>query len=255
METQCSQIDSRNIKLRLRLLDSNKDLEKVIALFADTFSRFEPLSKHLGQDRATFLPFAKSAAKRCTKESLSFVCEDISDGDRLVGFILNETFDASETNTHSSNENEIDHCESDDENDCDDNNQIKSLLKQLDRQWQLQNQELVETERIFHIAAVGVDSDYNNLGIASKLILASLNHAKATGYRVVIVEATAIATQKIFEKKYGFKAVVKQIYDEFTYNGKNVFKGLNDPPYCILFEKYLDDWNCVQIEECCNQAI
>ncbi|RWS20193.1 hypothetical protein B4U80_12134 [Leptotrombidium deliense] len=230
-----------NESLRIRRM-KKEDIDEVSKLFADTFALHEPMSVHLGHNPITFLPFAVSATKRCAKESLSYICEDLNNdcGHRIVGFCLNETLNVKEIECESIN---------------DDNYEISALLTNLEKKWLHMLNEDCLKKKIFHLATVGVHSDYNNRGIASKLISASLNNAKDENFDFVVLEATAIATQKIFKDKYKFRECVSQVYEEFEFKGKRVFEGLTNPKSVIVFEKELKDWPSMQIKELMRETI
>ncbi|RWS06339.1 hypothetical protein B4U79_16224 [Dinothrombium tinctorium] len=206
-----------------------EDVEEVARLFSDTFCGREPITKYLKTSRDSFyVNFTKPISLDCAKEQLSLVCEDQSlpKGERIIGFRLSETVNFNYD------------CEP--EENC----AIKALLNYMKAEWTKRHPEFDANEqKIMNFVALGVKDGFEGFGIASKLVKASLDNAKKSGYQMAVVIATAQGTQHIFSNKYKFKEVYALAYDEFEFKHQKPYYGLKLPPTAKIFELDLTSWN------------
>ena len=73
---------------------------------------------------------------------------------------------------------------------------------------------------------VGVESEHMRQGIARYLIDTAMSYMGSLGYRYMIGEATSPITQSICQQ-YGFEALAKLSYQEFEFEGENIFKSID----------------------------
>ncbi len=88
-----------------------------------------------------------------------------------------------------------------------------------------------------HVAAIGVLHEYKGLGIATQLLQAALQEAKARGFKYAFSECTSPASRKLHEKA-GFHSINSISVSNYTINGRRPL------PHCELdvhlMQKVLD---------------
>ncbi|RWS12769.1 hypothetical protein B4U79_17418 [Dinothrombium tinctorium] len=216
----------------------NEDVEEVIRLFSECFAHREPIGKYFGISVDTIEPrFTRPVTLECAKELLSFVCEDTSlpKGERIVGFRLCSSF---------KDEFELLKAKFDSISVDENHEAIKYLMNKLKHEWLCNDHpdlanDPSKMKKILSLFALGVKSTHANLGIATKLLTVSLNHAKSLGYELAFVIATAEISQHIFSKKLGFKQTFVLPYKDAEFEGRKFLAGIEKPPHLIVFEKFL----------------
>ncbi|RWS08212.1 hypothetical protein B4U79_18176, partial [Dinothrombium tinctorium] len=204
---------SNNLVYRIM---QNEDVEEVIQLFAECFAHREPICKYLDAIESSF---TRPMTLECAKEPISFVCEDTSLPKGEQEFeLLKDKFDSISVNENSA--------------------ALKYLINKLKHEWLYNDHpdlanDASKMKKILNLFALGVKSTHANLGIATKLLTVSLNHAKSLGYELAFVIASAEITQHLFSKKLGFKQTFVLPYKDAELKGRKFLAGIEKPPHLI----------------------
>ena len=195
-----------------------KDLEETAVLISEVFSRGEPSVRYFGITAKEYHYIAQIYCKKGIEEGLSIIAKD-KDKDKIIAFLISEDFDSAKPEGMEKIEKKIaidmaivDAIEED----------VKANKK--------------EGERRFHIFFGGTEKEYVNRGIMTTLIDESIKLAKTKEFTNIIAEPTGFATQHIF-KKFGFEEKKMIEYKKFVFDGKNIYKNLEDPIGIFLMEK------------------
>lgn len=118
---------------------------------------------------------------------------------------------------------------------------IMHLLQSMTEEWVALHPEMSADEmqaKVAYMLALGVRQGYEGRGEARKIVDAFLNLAKQKGYSQVMVLATAVGSQKIFDT-LGFNNVREKLFSDFIYDGAKVFEGVKEPLSIRVYDKYL----------------
>jgi ribosomal protein S18 acetylase RimI-like enzyme len=196
------------------------DLEQTIECVSRNFTQ-ETMSKALGINRNSYMPFAEIVCQKAIEEQLSLVAKD-EESEDIIGFSILEDCVAEFPDLDGIDPQFI---------------PIMNLLGELG-DWHKSNYQ-VQSGDILHLFMTGVDEQYRRQGIASQLLEATISQAKSNNYNSVIAECTGAITQNI-TTKYGFKAIKEIDYKSYIYNGELVFKDINETRSCKLMLKKFD---------------
>jgi ribosomal protein S18 acetylase RimI-like enzyme len=180
-------------------------------VYVDLFTRDEPLTHARMADPAVFYPLAAHYSDLCAERKLSFVAVDRCNH-AYAGFLL-----ASDV------------CETWEQDDIQmaDLYEIFSdcvtLISRLEHEF-LKEYPLSAGDG-YHIVQIGVVPQFRRTGLATRLIVHALEHAKNLGYKVVLAECTSRSSRNCFLKA-GFSEFYSIAYTTFS-NGKT-------NPYCRL---------------------
>ncbi len=169
-----------------------EDRIPALTLLINSFFRDEPLAKclELGEP----IDFAKNVINDSLNDQCSFVAYDIQTN-QLVGICLNEL--KYEDDKHTINES---------------NEKLYFILHLLDHMHENINLfHQFMTNSLLHIFIINVDNNYRGYGLASRLISASIEHAKNLHIGGAYAEATSFYSLNSF-KKQGF-----QVYHQLNY--------------------------------------
>lgn len=86
-----------------------------------------------------------------------------------------------------------------------------------------------------HLFMLGVDPTFAGQGIAHRLVVRSLENARALGYRCAVLEATGAASQHVF-RKLGFRELGRIPYGDFHFMGERIFRAVPEPEAALLME-------------------
>jgi ribosomal protein S18 acetylase RimI-like enzyme len=169
-----------------------EDRIPALTLLTNSFFRDEPLAKCLQLDDP--IDFAKNVINGSLNDQCSFVVYDAQTNE-LVGISLNEV--KYKDVKHIINES---------------NEKLYFILHLLDHMHKDINLfDQFKTNSLLHIFIINVDSKYRGCGLASRLISASIEHAKKRHIGGAYAEATNIYSLNSF-KKQDF-----QIYHQLNY--------------------------------------
>ncbi|RWR99305.1 hypothetical protein B4U79_17044 [Dinothrombium tinctorium] len=216
-----------NSNIRYRILAAEDELE-ASKLLKDVFDSRAPVTTFVRQNseiKYDYIP--EKSVSEFSKQQLSLVCEDISQsiGERIVGINICSKLEFNES--------------------VDEDDLLCCFLKQVIGEWlhlhpELQRNEL--SHKVFHIEYLAVKDGYENLGIATQLMIESLKLAKQNNFQIVLVEAFGHRSQRIFGEKLKFKQLNSLAYENFVFKGKKIFNGLKNPREIVVYEKNLDSF-------------
>jgi ribosomal protein S18 acetylase RimI-like enzyme len=169
---------------------------QTISLLMKSFFRDEPLAKYLrlGEPR----DFAERVVDDALRDQCSFVAL-YTQPNQLVGVCLSEIKHKNEV-AHSKNEWE---------------EKVDYILRLLDHMHQkIDLFDEFNTEDLLHIFIINVDKSYRGHGLASRLISASIDHAKKKNVGGIYAETTSIYSLNCF-KKQGFQVYHQMIYLDY----------------------------------------
>ena len=203
------------------LLES-ADLEELIELLADVFSRFDPPAAAAGLSFDDARALVRLFAQRAPYDALTIVAREQSSG-KLIGAMLTDDF---ATPPPGGVDNLSEHF-----------HPIAALLDGLDEQYR-KTRRVVPGE-ILHLFMLGVSPEFGGKGIAHTLVQLTLDNGKRNSYKTAITEATGNVSQHIF-RKLGFIEQFCTAYKEFHYHGKQIFETIVEHDAVILMERKLD---------------
>ncbi|RWS20409.1 hypothetical protein B4U80_12088 [Leptotrombidium deliense] len=218
-----------NKRFEIRKLTEN-DVEEVARLMSHVFSEREVIGIRINETpQNNYNNFSRPETVKCSKQDLSFICLDTSLplGEQVVGFRLCSTLTVGVFENKS--DFTVGHALGSFFNDC----KIRYLKA---------HKETIHSDHLYFVS-LGVKNGYENKGIASKLTKVALNNAKIKGLKFVMANASAAATQRIFEHKLKMKTVYSIAYDDIEYNGVKFLNGITDPKNFVVYELNLSEWN------------
>lgn len=71
-------------------------------------------------------------------------------------------------------------------------------------------------------------------GIGTGLLARTLELARARGFKKVLAEVTGKVSQDLFARKFGHAVRAEVRYADFVYEGRHVFREIDDAPSCQL---------------------
>lgn len=200
---------------------SEEDVSSVIYLAAKVFATKEPMCRHLNIAIEEMVPFCREFVAEVVP--FSCVAEDKSTS-KMVGFRLCDPVKD----------------DGDDAMALDGKMRIVfAVLNELEKRWLQQSSDSKTTGKTLKLLMMGVEEEYEGLGLATRMVSFTLERAKDSGFKKVVVQASAAATQHIFIQKYGFKQISAIKYADFEYEGCRPFETLQVPSTCVILEKEL----------------
>ena len=112
---------------------------------------------------------------------------------------------------------------------------IMTILSELEHNFINSNFYNLEQKNFYQFATY-VHPDYRGLGIAYQLYQFSEKHAFNLGFDQIVTISTGPVSQHIRSKKLNFQEVSSINYEDFLFEGKAVFKNI-DNKSCIFFVK------------------
>lgn len=153
-----------------------------LSLLAKSFFLDEPLAKHI--ELGVPIEFAESVVDESINDRCSFVAYDL-ETNQLVGLCLNEV--RLRQSQHSNEQA---------------NEKLKFILDILDHMHQSVNLfDEFQTDALLHVFIINVDRSYRGLNLSSRLIAASVEHAKTLNIGGVYAEATNRFSSDPFQRE------------------------------------------------------
>ncbi len=169
-----------------------EDRIPALTLLINSFFHEEPLAKclQLGEP----IDFAKTVINDAINDQCSFIAYDIQTN-QVAGVCINEI-------THKDDQHRI----------VQSNEKLYFILNLLDQMHKNINLfDVFQTDSLLHVFIINVDKNYRGYGLSSRLISASIQHAKQNHIGGAFAEATNIYSLNAF-KQQGF-----QIYHQLNY--------------------------------------
>jgi len=191
-----------------------------------TYHPHEPLTKHLGLDKGVgSIPDLDALVERTIKENLSLFAIDL-DG-KVMGVCINGISRRDDW------EHPVDMVT---KNFNDPAARPLAAIRQDIRNKGVKIFSEVGTDVMFGIKMVGVDPSLRGKGMSTDIIRRSILLAGCLGFEGLKAEATARFAQAAFHT-IGFTPVAQITYQDYEFEGKKVFQGIEDETGLILFQK------------------
>lgn len=180
----------------IRLLNED-DRQSAYALLVDSFFIDEPVARHLHLE--TPVEFAQTLLDEAIRDRCSFVAFDLQNN-RLVGICLNEIKSRDEKPSPVPSEWD---------------EKLRFILQLFDHMHDHVNLfDRLQTDSLLHLFIVSVDRSARGHGLASRLIAASVEHAKQMNIGGAYAEATNIYSFVAFQQQH-FQVYFQLIYEEY----------------------------------------
>jgi ribosomal protein S18 acetylase RimI-like enzyme len=199
-------------------------LDGAIRCISEVFVENEPMTRHLRITLDEFLHFAHATYPEIAREGLSFVARDQQTGE-IIGVRVSEDFAKPPPP-------EI-------EGLSDKFFPLFALLESLTQKFATQRS--VKPGTYAHLFMVAVRGEYTNRGIAPIMNEIFLRHVIEKGFTHAVTEPTGRISQHVLIKKFGFNPLHRVNYDDFVFEGKRVFKGMEGHDCAMILEKDLSE--------------
>lgn len=197
------------------------DLEEMSTVLADSFSLGEPMAVAMGLSHQDTQAIVNLFGPKAATERVTIIAR--KSGGSLVGALLAQDFATAPPEG-------VEHV-------AQAFHPIGGLLDGLDAEYRRTRQILPGTH--LHLFMLGVVPAFAGHKIAQNLLAASLSNGVAQGYRTAVAEATGALSQHIF-RKAGFVDRHVARYDDFVFEGKHVFRSIQNPSGTVLMDRALD---------------
>mmetsp|Transcript_22956 Transcript_22956/g.53588 ORF Transcript_22956/g.53588 Transcript_22956/m.53588 type:complete len:215 (-) Transcript_22956:66-710(-) len=196
---------------------TESDIPAVIELWAETFTKGEPMAVYQGITARVFAEAVAPMVHHVVPQGLSLV---VRRNGNLIAFVLCEDFALiPEAPTPDSLKETF------------------ALLGQLEHNYleATFKGRAPAVGELFHCAAGGTLAGNEGLGIGARFFSECLEVARRAGFKRVFVEAAHPATNHIW-KKLGAVTISEIEYATFEFEGSRPFSGLTNPRSCTLLE-------------------
>ncbi len=205
------------------------DSGMLLKLYAEIFSQREPLTSNLGFTKERIVSIAEAMYLNQNNDSLRqglWLKATLGrDTGKPVGFIVTGDISVETPNEPPAEMKEEEMAKVP---------AVMVLLEEVRRP--LNEQYSFGRGQCLHIAALGVDSGWEGLGVAGRLLGGALARAKEVGYTYAASECTGSGSQRCHEK-HGFRSLHSVEYAGFEYGGPRPFAAI--PGECHLMIKGL----------------
>ncbi len=204
------------------------DFGMILRLYADIFSRDEPLTCHMGFSKERIKAVAETMYPAKNNDSLRRgLWLKATLGRNIVnpvGFIVTNDISSESTNEppEGLTEEEIAKAAP-----------VMAFLEEVRRP--LNAKYTFKKGQCLHITALGVKTGYEGMGIAGRLLERALERAKDVGYGYAASECTGPASKRCHEKR-GFQTLHSVKYADFTIHGNRPFENLHGECHLLLKE-------------------
>jgi GNAT superfamily N-acetyltransferase len=203
-----------------------EEAEALLQLFVDVFHNREPLTTAVGFSRRRMLELGRSVylgpGREALEKGLWWMARDSSRGDALAGFaVCNDlAADVHQQVPRDMTAEEADRVAA-----------FVALQQELHRP--LAERFDFAPGHCLHISALGVAPAYEGRGLATRLLSAVLDRARAAGFQSAVAECTGPASRKCHEK-CGFASLHRVRPCEFDLQGTRPFADITDD-YHLMF--------------------
>ncbi len=199
----------------------DSDAEQVTMLLADVFSRHDPLAYGAHVTREEFAEFVRSLLLQADNDGLTIVA-CLPRTDEIVGVMLTNDRAADSAHELSVLNEKF--------------RPIASILGVLNEIYLAGH--TPRPGEMLHLYLLGVADRFAGQGIGRQLVIRTVEHGAAKGYRVAFAEATNRRSQHIF-KSLEFLERAHIMYGEHVFEGQNPFAGIAEHGGPILMDKAL----------------
>ena len=197
------------------------DLEDMVRLLGETFSRYDPPAVAMGLTPAEFKSLVRVFCPKAATDGLTIVARSADTGE-MMGALLTEDSTSPMPEGIDQLSPKFD--------------PIFDILGQLDTAYR-EGTSVSPGERL-HLFLLGVAEPFAGRGVARQLVTECLANGLRKGYRVAVTEATNLVSQHIFRKQ-GFMDRVQRSYRDHRHHGEAVFASIEEHGGPILMDRAL----------------
>lgn len=185
-----------------------EQLDEILEFLLDSFRKDEPISRAVGMTREDGYQIIKDLVEEGLAGPVSFVCTN--EENQIVGVRLNAVIDMKDKKFKSEPAPEKQYTDV-----------ARTIDSFLDVICEDLPQLLPDCNKLLKFIIVSVHPNYQRRGIARKLVELSMDKGKELGCEYVSTAATAINSQKMFEKLQ-FKTLRIIEHKDFCQNGRQL---------------------------------
>ncbi|MFH2028001.1 MAG: GNAT family N-acetyltransferase [Nanoarchaeota archaeon] len=197
-----------------------EDIEETTELVTDVFVKRGVLITALGITEDQFRLVAESVCLKGAEEGNSLI---VKDNGKVVGFCINEDYVDETLESQDSEPSQFD--------------PISAILKECDNRYRKEN--IFNKGQLLYISVLGVDDDHLGKGIAKSLLEETIYLAAEQGFKGIISNATAAASQHIFKDTFRFDELGFVSYKYFRYHRKKPFSSIKSVDGVRLVQLWL----------------
>jgi len=200
-----------------------KDLHQTINCLAKVFPNDNPLLRAVGMTPDEYYPIAETVCKLAVKHDCSYITIDKNNGE-IIGFLLCKDL--------MSQENEL-------KNLSEFSQRVRPIRTLIDTICAGYTEEKkVISGDVINLLMLGVKKEYRGQGIASHLVVQTLEKARRKGFKIAISQAVHTRAQQIF-LNLDFKEIFSVEYGSYSFQGVKPFEKIIGHTICSLMEKIL----------------
>ena len=197
------------------------DLEEMVWLLAETFSRRDPPALAVGLSYSEFAGMVRLFCPGAGDGGLTIVARDAASGG-MAGVLLSEDSAAPPPAGFDRLGSKFD--------------PIFDILGGMDTEYR--GGRIPAPGESLHLFLLGVAERFAGHGVARRLVAAGLENGARRGYRLAVTEATNPTSQHIFRGQ-GFVERVRRSYGDHRFDGRAVFASIADQGGPILMDRQL----------------
>ena len=200
-----------------------KDLHQTIDCLANIFPNGNPLLRAVGMTPDEYYPIAEIVCNLAVKHDCSYIAKDKSSG-QIIGFLLckNLMSKGNELKNLSSFSQRV--------------RPIRALLDLIVVEYTEEKKNI--SGDIIDLLMLGIKKEYRGQGIASKLIVKTIEMARCKGFKIAISQVVHMRAQQIF-LKLNFQEILSVEYGSYSFQGIKPFEKIIGHTKCSLMEKIL----------------
>jgi len=193
-------------------------LDGAIQCLSESFRQQEPLTRHLQVSAAEFEPFVGALCAHALDSGLCGVAIDLATN--TVAGVRVMTNAANDFPLHKVS-----------------GLKMQMIFTLLDTVAAAKAKRLSSSHaRLAHSHMVGVRPPYQGFGIGKELIRQRSHSARQLGYDYIVGEATGSVSQHILLTDPAFKNLNTVYYDDYRFDGKKPFAGIDGHSKCIFYQ-------------------
>lgn len=197
------------------------DVDELVALLADAFTRADPPAVAVGLRPPEFAALVELYRDRVVGDGLTIVARTTDTGE-MAGALLAEDSTAVFPPGVERLSRKFE--------------PIFDILSQLDADYRVGRP--VRRGDSLHLFLLGVNERLSRRGLAQRLVAESLALGKERGYRAAVTEATNVVSQHVFQK-LGFVERVHRSYADYRLRGHGVFTAIAEHGGPVLLDRVL----------------
>ena len=195
------------------------DVNEMVTLLGDVFSRMDPPAVAVGLTPAEFEAFVKLFEAKAVEQKLTIIAR--SAGTReMAGALLTEDSASLTPDGMGGLSKKFD--------------PIFNILGELEGEYR--RGDVPHPGECLHLFLLGVSRSWGGRGVAQKLVETCLQNGLQRGYRLAVTEATNNLSQHIF-RKLGFTERVQRSYQDYRFEERSPFADIEQHLGPVLMDK------------------